>query len=213
MRRDLLIAAEREFLNLYPGGFNNPEIDEIKKKHKPEKMHDLTIELFKEDNFENIEEIVENIVKIISRSSLVSVFEKTRFRDFGRSLDIKQKDMLSNGLKELLHGNHSEGFNNMIDVLAEGKLAKWPVISVIPYYYRPQTEVFLKPTTVKGIINIFELEGLIYNPRPTYEFYESYKKELIKMRKVVDKSLAPDNAAFSGFLMMMMDRMSDLKNL
>ena len=36
MRIDLLLAAEEEFNERYPGGFLNPEMEDIKKKHKPE---------------------------------------------------------------------------------------------------------------------------------------------------------------------------------
>jgi len=205
MRRDLLKAAEREFFAMYPGGFSDPEMEEIKKKHRIKKMHDQTCEYFGKSQFSDIEETTENIVRIVTRSSLVSVFEKTKFRDFARALSLDDKRDLTQGLKQMLHGNKEKGFEEMTSLLSKGKLAKWPIVSVIPYYFKPQEEVLIKPTTVKGIIKTFELEGLKYHPYPTYEFYMAYKERLKEMQKVVDKSLSEDNAAFSGFLMMMMD--------
>jgi hypothetical protein len=62
--------------------------------------------------------------------------------------------------------------------------------------------VFIKPTTAKGIIAYFELENLIYESQPTWEFYQAYRTEINRMKEQVDCSLAPNNAAFSGFLMM-----------
>lgn len=205
MRIDLLLAAEEIFYERYPGGFLNPEMEAIKKKHKADKMHELTIELFAESKSCDAVETVENMVSVITKSSLVSVFEKIKFRDFARSLSMENKAMLTDGITALIHGNHEEGFNIMIDVLLEGKLAKWPLMTIIPYYFHPQTEVFVKPTTTKGIIKTFELEGLVYKPLPSYEFYLAYKSRLFEMREIVSPNLSPDNAAFAGFLMIMMD--------
>lgn len=206
MRIDLLKAAEVQFFTLYPMGFEHPEMQEIKKKHHGEKMHQMALEYLEEGKFAFVEEVLENIIKIISRSSMVSIFEKPKFRDFARSLSSSEKEIFVNGLKEFLHGDQPKGFHMMVDILDRGKLAKWSLLTICFYYYHPQTEVFIKPTTVKGIIEVFELDGLIYKPRPTYDFYVKYKEALLELRKAANPSLAPDNAAFSGFLMMMMDR-------
>jgi hypothetical protein len=205
MRKDLLKACEVEFFMRYPSGFDDPEMEIIKKKHKIEKMHNFAVEKFDEERFGFVEEVIENMIKIISRSSLVSLYEKPKFRDFARSLSKDEKETLVNGLREFLHGERSKGFEMMLDILSRGKMAKWSLISIIPYYYHPQTEVFCKPTTVKNIVTIFELEGLVYKPRPSFDFYENYKKQLLEMRSLVNPNLAPDNAAFSGFLMMVME--------
>ncbi|MCG8415164.1 MAG: hypothetical protein MI746_13170, partial [Pseudomonadales bacterium] len=77
-------------------------------------------------------------------------------------------------------------------------------ISVLPVYFRPDDEVFVKPTTAKGVIEHFELEGLVYKPQPSWEFYAAFRDEVLKMKKKVRKSLSPNNAAFTGFLMMAM---------
>lgn len=209
MRRDLLIAAERDFFARYPGGFSDPEIEEIKKKHRLEKMHELVVEIFAKDKFDDVDLVCDGILKVVTRSSLVSVFEKVKLRDYMRTIDFITKEKLASGLFEQLYGDFEKGFNMIVDVLLLDKLAKWPIVSVIPYYFSPKKEAFIKPTTVKGIIKVFELEGLVYNPRPTNDFYQAYKKQLIKMSKIVDSRLAPDNAAFSGFLMMTMDRLAD----
>ncbi|MDX1359264.1 MAG: hypothetical protein R3232_10580 [Clostridia bacterium] len=205
MRRDLLIAAQKEFLRMYPGGFENEEMQVHVKKHKIAKMHDFAIESFAEDKFNDADKIFDNLVKMITRSSVVSVFEKAKFRDFAKTMTTDQKLRLVNGLYERLHGNPAAGFNMMRDVLLEDKLAKWPILTIIPYYYNLQNEVFMKPTTVKGVIRTFELEGVVYSSRASYEIYEAYKKEFLKMKEIVEPSVAPENGAFSGFLMMMVE--------
>lgn len=205
MRVDLLKAAEAKFFSMYPEGFSDPEMIEIGKKHKVSKMTEMTQELFAPDKFGFVNETVENMIKVITRSSLVSVFEKPKFRDYARGLNDDMKVKLVNGLYEQLHGDQGKGFNQVIEVLVEGKMAKWSLISVIPYYFSPKEEPFMKPTTVKGIVNTFELEGLVYKPRPSYDFYVKYRKQFMEMQQLVHPSLSPDNAAFSGFLMITME--------
>ena len=101
-----------------------------------------------------------------------------------------------------MHGrNRKRGFGDVVDVLGEGKLARWSLVSVCPFYYRPTREVFVKPTTTKNVIRQFELENLTYQPRPSWAFYESYRAAIDEMKEHVDPVLSPNNAAFTGFLM------------
>ena len=196
-----LEQAEQEFFNRYPGGFANPEMIAIRKKHKLDKMIELAQNSFARRNFKLPELIVENMIKIVTRSSLISVFEKPKFRDFARSLPSKDKQTLAKGLQDLLHGNEQIGFETMLEVLKSGRLAKWSLMTICQAYYRPQVEVFVKPTTVKGIIETFELKNLRYKPAPTWTFYNEYRAVINEMKSKVDASLSPYNVAFTGFLM------------
>jgi hypothetical protein len=46
------------------------------------------------------------------------------------------------------------------------------------------------------------LADLEYRPRPSWSFYERYRSAISDMKAHVDPSLSPNNAAFTGFLMM-----------
>ncbi len=201
-----LKEAETRFLTKYPTGFLHPEFEKISKKHKMDQMITMAQESFKKSRFSNPQAVADNMVKIISRSSMVSMFEKPKFRDFVASLSEEDTRKMTNGLKNILHGNQEKGFNNTVDILKIGKLAKWSLVSIIPNYYHPQSEVFVKPTTAKGVIQHFELDDLHYNPTPTWDFYHRYKAIILKMKGAVDDTLSPNNAAFCGFLMMAMDQ-------
>ena len=200
-----LKAAERRFIERYPEGFSSPEMLEIVKKHKVEKMKKLAQESFAIGQFESAGTIVDSMIKIVSQSSLVSIFEKPKFRDSVKSMSDSEKEDLSQGLKDFLHGNQSVGFELMTSLLHEYKIAKWPLLTVYPIYYRPSVEVFIKPTTAKGIIEHFELTRLKYNARPTYAFYEAFREQITRMKQEVHESLRVDNAAFCGFLMMSLE--------
>jgi len=197
-----LQLAEKRFFDTYPGGFDNPELIEIGKRHKMKPRMEFCQTNFALDKFSNPHLIVENMVKAISRSSMVSLFEKPKFRDYVKTFDEMNTIALSESLKELLHGDQQAGFELMVEILAEAKLAKWTLITIIPTYFNPTFEVFVKPTTVKSIIKNLELDDIQYKPTPTYEFYAKYRDYINEMKKHVDESLSTSNAQLSGFLMM-----------
>lgn len=196
-----LKQVEEDFLYRYPGGFENPEMIEIRKKHKLDKMIEMTQDAFVKRNFRLPDLIVENMVKIITRSSLISVFEKPAFRNFAYSLASDERKRLAKGLEEFLHGEEPTGFEIIQDVLQKGKLAKWSLMTVCPAYYRPGVEVFIKPTTTKEVIHFLELQDLHYHPRPTWAFYRDYRAAINEMKSHVEESLSRYNIGFAGFLM------------
>jgi hypothetical protein len=202
MNKAKLKEAEARFFRLYPGGFSNPSMLEIAKKHKIAKMNKLAQDSFHIDQFEDPGKIIDSMLKIVSQSSLVSIFEKPKFRDLVKIMSIDEKERMSLGLREFLHGNQGFGFELMAGLLSEYKLAKWTLLTVCPVYYRPGIEVFIKPNTTKGVITYFELDELKYSPKPTFEFYRGYREQINLMKAEVDPSLQADNAAFGGFLMM-----------
>ena len=196
-----LKQAEEDFLHQYPGGFENPEMIEVRKKHKLDKMIEMTQDAFVKRNFKLPDLIVDSMVRIITRSSLISVFEKPKLRDFAYSLPQDERKRLSKGLEGILHGDEQTGFNLMLDILRNGRLAKWSLMTICQAYYRPLVEVFVKPTTTKDVIKYFELNHLQYKPTPSWTFYGEYRTVINEMKTKVDPSLSPSSIAFTGFLM------------
>ena len=205
MNKAKLREAEQRFIMRFPGGFSNPQMLELAKKHKVDKMKKIAQDSFAMEAFENVDNIIASMDKIVSQSSLISIFEKPKFRDFVKVLSKSEKEHLSQGLKEFLHGDQAFGFGLMIGLLQEYKLAKWPLLTVYGIYFRPDVEVFIKPTTAKGIVEYFELTGLKYHSNPTFEFYRVFRDRIMELKQEVHASLQVDNAAFCGFLMMTME--------
>lgn len=205
MNLEKLKQAEQRFLGLHPEGFADPSMQKVLKRHKMEQMVEFAQQNFSEDCYSHIEQTVANMVKAVSRSSMVSMFEKPKFRDFVARLDATQKAYMVDSLIELLHGNQQTGFEALVDLYRTEKIAKWSLLTIIPAYHSPDTEVFVKPTTAKGVINYFEVPKLVYKPAPTWEFYQGYRRLINTTKKKVDKKLSPSNAAFSGFLMVSME--------
>jgi hypothetical protein len=204
MKKDKLFDLEDVFLSSHPQGFESESMKEISKKHKFPQTVNFVHDVLSLDKFEDIEQITEDIIRVVSKSSMVSLFEKPKFRDGLREMEYGDRIEYIEALKELIHGNEEKGFNRMVKVLKEYKLAKWTLISVFRCYYYPNTDLLIKPTTTKEIIKTFELEDIKYHPTPTYEFYKKYRSYISEMAKEVDSSLSPSLAAFTGFLMFTM---------
>ncbi len=202
-----LKRAEEAFLYRYPGGFDNPEIIAIRmRKHNVDKMIAFTQESLAERNFKLPELIVQNMMKVVSRSSVIARFEKPKFREFVDTLFPEEKKQLAAGLEELLHKNEQAGFETILDLLKSRKLAKWSLMTICQTYFHPRRDVLVKPTTVKGIIQYFELNDLQYKPTPSWAFYDAYRSTIREMKAKVDSSLSPTNAAFSWFLLLSFHR-------
>jgi hypothetical protein len=197
-----LREAEATFLQRFPGGFASEEMQKIGKKHNVDKLAEYAGTALARGKFGSQAQVLDDIVKIVSRSSMVSMFEKPKFRDYVNGMNRDDRAFLAAGFKRLLHGKQERGFTDVVDVLSEAKLAKWSLVTICPFYFRPHKDVFVKPTTTKNVIRQFELEDLVYRPYPTWEFYCAYRDAIDVMKAKTSPSLSPNNAAFTGFLMM-----------
>ena len=201
MNLERLYTAQTVFLDRYPGGFSHPDMVAVGKKHRVDQIAEQTQSLLAKPVFKSQAQALENIVKTVSRSSMVSMFEKPKFRDYVNGLSRDDRGSLAEGFRKLLHGNQEKGFNEVLDILSEGKLAKWSLMTICSLYMHPEVDVFVKPTTTKRVISYLELDDLIYKPRPSWDFYSRYRDTINNIKGMVDPSLGPNNAAFTGFLM------------
>jgi len=206
MNLEKLKNAEDYFFELYPDGFEDVGLLPIIKRHNTAKIGEHVRELFAKENFSQPELICENFAKIVSKSTLISLFEKPRVRDTMKEMHMERRDMFSIGLYEMLYGDLKEGFEIVVEILSFYGLAKWSLVTLIPYYFDRAKTFFIKPTTTKNIITFFEIQGLVYKPKPSYEFYVAYTNVLETMKaNVIEKISHDDNAAFTGFLMIAME--------
>ena len=145
---------EARFLSRYNDGFDSDEMKEIRKKHNLSKLVDYIHNVCSEENLKQGLNIFFDVTKIISKSSMVSVFEKMRFRDLVKEFDNNEKILFLEAIYNLLHLDEELGFNQLVDMLAPYKLAKWPIITCFRAYYNMNYDVFVKPTTVKKLSSL-----------------------------------------------------------
>ncbi len=112
MNLDKLKQAEGRFLARYPEGFDDPGMVSIKKRHDVDKLVEFAQAHLTGSHFNQPGNLCETLVKIVSRSSMVSRFEK---RLYGRS--------------------KRQGFEEILGMLSHHRLGKWSVISAVPFYF------------------------------------------------------------------------------
>ncbi len=197
-----LLHAETSFLAQYPKGFDDPGLAVIKRRHNVDKLAEFARDNLGRASFNRPEQVVDSVLKIVSRSSMVSRFEKPRFREFLAVLNSSEKEAMCHAIELRLYGRTKKrGFEELVGMLEPFKIAKWPIISIVPFSFAPQKEAFVKPTTAKKIIAKLEVEELHYRPLPTWEFYCGYRDLLDAIKKEISPSLSPNYAALTGFLM------------
>ncbi|WDR01899.1 hypothetical protein PSQ19_14460 [Devosia algicola] len=200
MNTDVLLEAQRRFLERYPGGFDHPEMAAMAKKYKMEQHGDFARERFAADRFAEPSAIIDAAATLVSRSALVSMFEKPKFKADVAGLSEAETEDWAAAWFEFLHGDQQTGFVALVAVFARHQLAKWTLVTIVPAYYAQQTEVFVKPSTAKLINSKLDL-GLTYHATPGWDFYVEFRAALIAMRTIARDTNAPSNAAFSGILM------------
>lgn len=203
MRIDKLFELQGDFFARFPDGFDDPEMVKIRKKHNVDKLSAQAQEMFSETQFGKPESIIQNMILLVSRSSMIFRFDKAKFRDGIGSISPLEREQLADHLFELLHGKKEKGFDHVLQQLVALKIGSWSMISAIPYYYDMHENWFIKPNTTKMILKYFEVDKeLVYKPRPSFEFYRDYSQFLTDLRDEADPKLSISNAAFTGFLMM-----------
>jgi len=203
MRIDKLHELQGDFFARYPDGFMDPEMIKIRKSHNIDKVVDFTQAAFSDTQFGRSESIIKSLTQVVSKSSMIFMFDKPKFRDAVLALAPDEREALTDAVFELLHGNEQKGFEQILDQLVVLKLARWSLISVLPFYFDPQGHWFIKPNITKSILKYFEVDQqIVYKPKPSYAFYKAYSDFLTELRDESDPRLSPNNAAFTGFLMM-----------
>ncbi len=204
MNLQKLHEAEAAFLARFPGGFADPGLARIRKSHNVDALAKFTRENLTAVTLDQPSRFAELAVTIVSRSSMVSRFEKPAFKAFVNSLTSVEKRALAAAFRDRLLGRKREGFEQIVELFARYKLARWSLVSAIPFYFSPRKEAFVKPTTAKRIVAALEVERLQYRPRPDWRFYEGYRKLIAAVNARIDPSITPSNAATTGFLMSML---------
>ncbi|HSN65824.1 MAG TPA: hypothetical protein VLS94_04250 [Fusibacter sp.] len=201
MNIEKLKQLETEFLRRYPLGFDDPELMAVAKKHKVEEMKNYVHDHFSKDNFNDPSAISRAFTKLIEKSSLVSTFEKVKYKNAAKLFNQDDIEMLSSALWDILYGDQRNGFNQLVLLLATFDLAKWPILTVLGLYYNGDFEVLVKPTTVKSVLNYLEVMDIKYTSKPNYDFYLQYRTLINDLKARTGKSIATDNGAYCGFLM------------
>ncbi|MDH6603602.1 hypothetical protein OKW23_000742 [Bacilli bacterium PM5-9] len=180
------------FLLKYPNGLNDQAFIDLSKKHKSSYKileivkNEIDLESFVLEDTYHINKNISLIIKIVTRSSMISVFEKVAFKHYLE--DSKIHSIFLNALYHMLKDFNEDTMNEFVYVLnmrkveINRKVATWPLITFFLIYFDEYNEVFIKPTTIKRLAKLLECD-IKYESMPNYMTYQNVKKMVLEYKK------------------------------
>lgn len=163
-------GARKKFLQFFPEGFYSNDFAEHERNYKlhAKKKLDDTVPL---ENAISGSGFGENILSIYRATNLLSPFEKTRMQGALRGPDA---DEFIRAAARFTDGEGRQALHDMERVLKPHDNAKWTVVTYLPFLWRPDIHMFLKPEVTHDFA---ERTGHpyahIYEPRLDVKVYES----------------------------------------
>jgi len=142
-------GAKARFLEHYPAGFSDPEYFESKtrgeRNYKLAAAEKLRTTLPLEAAID-AQDAGEAALAVFRATNLVSPFEQTRLQ---AALRGPNADDFVRGAAAFTMGDIKTGLDRMARALKPDDVAKWPAVTYLPYLWRPDEHMFLKPEVTK----------------------------------------------------------------
>jgi hypothetical protein len=137
-------VAIKRFHRFYPNGFHSAGFDnERGYKLKAKARLDASVPL---DSVAKGSGFAEAIAPVFQATNMLFKVEKAKLMDALRS---PAADAFVRGAAKFTLGDTAQGLADMVHALKPFDSAKWTVITYLPYLWRPDAHMFLKPTVTK----------------------------------------------------------------
>lgn len=193
-------GARRFFQEHFPKGFDDPAFHGDQKSgeraYKLEAVEflnaTLPIEIAR-----NASGAGEAALAAYRKTNLLASFEQMRVQDLLRSEDADGFIRLAAALTD---GDY-RAIEKMAPLLKRHDAAKWTIITYLPYLWRPEAHMYLKPqVTQEFAVRIGHPFAHIYSPALEHDIYESLL-DLVETTRLEISELGPrDNIDIQSFL-------------
>jgi hypothetical protein len=156
-------GARKRFLSFFPQGFKGADYIGHERAYKLDAKNKL-------DQAVPLEKALtgsgfgESVLSIYRATNLLFSIEKTRLQDLLRGRDA---DDFVRAAAMFASGDRVQGLREMKAILKRTDNAKWTVVTYLPFLWRPDTNVFLKPTMIQNFAS-----------RVGHRFADDYSAEL-----------------------------------
>lgn len=176
-------GARSRFLHFFPKGFQGDDYAgherayKLKAKAKLDEAAPLA-EATKGSGFG------EAVLSAYRATNLLSPFEKTRLQPLLRS---PEADDFIQAAAAFTIGDTKAGLGAMAAILKRHDNAKWTVVTYLPFLWKPEEHVFLKPTMITAFAErVGHAFAHVYKPELDIAVYES----LIDMARTAKEKIA-----------------------
>lgn len=176
-------GARKRFLSFFPQGFKGADYIGHERAYKLEAKKKL-------DEAVPLERALtdrgfgEAILSIYRATNLLFSIEKTRLQDLLRGRDA---DEFVRAAATFASGDRMQGLREMRAILKRTENAKWTVVTYLPFLWRPDTNVFLKPTMIQ---NFASRVGHRFADRYSAELDIDVYESLLELAAEVKRELA-----------------------
>ena len=138
-------GARDRFTEFFPNGFKDKNYQDKERNYKL-KAKRLLNELIPLETAIDSKDLGEKALRVFQKTNLLSHFETMRVRDALRS---EHGDRFVHGAAEFVLHDTGSGLQTMANVLKLYDAAKWTVATYLPFLWRPDEHIFLKPEVTK----------------------------------------------------------------
>lgn len=138
-------GARNRFIRFFPNGFKDEKYLDQERNYKwaAKRLLDELIPL--ETALEG-KDLAEKALRVFQKTNLLSHFETMRVRDALRS---EHGNGFVHGAAEFVLHDKASGLQTMANALKPYDAAKWTVVTYLPFLWRPDEHIFLKPEVTK----------------------------------------------------------------
>ena len=209
-------GARARFLKYFPGGFaSDAYVGEGGQHGTGERAYKLRAKALLED-LAPLEAAATGsgygaaVRRAFQATNLLSPFEKPRIGDV---LSGPNADDFVRGAARFALGDIGAGLTEMEKASKADGAAKWTVATYLPFLWRPDVHVFLKPEVTKDYaVRVGHQFGDVYGPALRQEVYESLRDLYAKTNDAITDLGPRDNIDLQSFIWVVGEYMDEEPN-
>ena len=164
-------GAQSRFLRLFPEGFTGLQFRSFERDYKEKASAQLNASVPLSAATAPTAAHCELIAKVYSKTNLLSQFEQARTREVLKSGDGPE---FVRGAAAVAQGDVAAGLSAMERAFRPHGQPSWPAATYLPFLWRPDTQMFLKPQVTRDFADRVGHEfGRSYSPRFEARVYNS----------------------------------------
>lgn len=138
-------GARSRFLKFFPNGFHSDGFCSQERDYKIAAKAKLDQEAPLDEAL-NGTGFGEAVLSVYRATNMLSPFEKTRLQSVFRG---ENSDAVVQALAKFTTNNHAASLSKLAELLKPFESAKWTVVTYLPFLWKPETHMFLKPEVTK----------------------------------------------------------------
>lgn len=191
-------GARVRFFSIFPHGFSDQQYRVHERNYKDEARRFLSEVLPLEAAERANSDDCQRVMQAYAKTNLLAVFEQARTREVLKSVHGPE---FVRAAAAVAQGDHGAGLKAIERVFAPFGQPSWPAATYLPYFWRPNAQMFLKPqVTVDFAERVGHPFGEVYGSRLTAEVYESLLDLTARTAQEIAALSPADNIDVQSFI-------------